>query len=103
MNKHLLNSFHWSRDFICTDNENCGSYGALNSKYYPLIYKDNKTKTLEYCFNENAIDEFYKAGGCITEEEIKDIKFSRLKDDDFIFKKNKNCISKEYLAKILKI
>ena len=103
LNRHLLMCFHWSRDFKYIDDKNYGKWSALSYHYYPLIYKDTGTKELEYYYSEDAINKFYSAGGCITKEEINNIKFNKLKDEKFIFKKNINCIPPTEIESILRI
>ena len=50
--------------------------------YYPSVYKEefNKETNYYYVDEEQAMKEFYNSGGKFTEEELNNIKFSRLSD-----------------------
>ncbi len=61
----------------------------ITDSYYPRIYKDNKSRKLGYKLSDNAINIFYKNGGVFSEEELQNIKFQRLLNNDFILNKNK--------------
>ncbi len=52
--------------------------------YYPQIYKDFESVKKGYCVSEDAYERYLEKGGKFTEEELKDIKFQRLLNDDFV-------------------
>ncbi len=62
----------------------------ITDTYYPKIYKDNISAEKGYYFDENALQKFYDEGGAIYNYELEDIKFSRLKDKDFVLNKKAN-------------
>ena len=63
---------------------NCSTTYFMSKRYYPVIYKDNSSLEKGYCFSQNAFEKFYRSGGIITEDELQDIKFSKLLNDDFV-------------------
>ncbi len=52
--------------------------------YYKTIYNPQIELPSRYEVNDSGKNYFYKTGGIITEEEIKNIKFSRLFDENFV-------------------
>ncbi len=52
-----------------------------------LIYKNDDATRLGLIIEENAIEKFYQKGGSFTEQELKELKFERLKDDNFVLNK----------------
>ncbi len=56
----------------------------LSRMYYPQIYKDKTSIEKGYNLSFNAIEEFYENGGVFTEEELQNIKFSNLFNEDFV-------------------
>ncbi len=67
--------------------ENCSNSSFMANIYYPLIYKDNKSIKQGYCFSRNAYEKFYAKGGIITDEELENINFSRLLNNNFVLNK----------------
>ena len=59
----------------------------ITDSYYPRIYKDEKSRKLGYELNNNAMNMFYKLGGSFSKEELEDIKFARLFNEDFVLNK----------------
>ncbi len=57
--------------------------------YYPNIYKDNDITKI-YCVDNDAVKKFKEAGGSLSYEELKDLKFGRLFDEDFVLNKQSN-------------
>lgn len=54
------------------------------NQYYPQIYKDFESIKKGYCVSEDAYEKYIEKGGKFSEEELKDIKFQRLLNDDFV-------------------
>ena len=84
--KPYIDFFLWSRDCKDINSDYC-TRGILNSEYYPKIYKDNSIS--EYYFSENSIKDFYKKGGSFTQEELENIKFQNLLNENFVLKEDK--------------
>ncbi len=87
----------YNYDSILTNNHyiNHGAYqegdcdfNSVTDVYLTHYYKDDSSKKLGFCVSKNASDLFYDNGGIFTEEELHNIKFSRLKDENFIFNRN---------------
>ncbi len=53
---------------------------------YALIYKQD-IKNLEFCIGDNALMDFYNDGGKFSSDEMSDIMFSRLFDENFVLNK----------------
>lgn len=60
----------------------------MTSSYYPRIYKDKKSIDMGYELSDDAVKIFYKLGGTFSKEELENIKFSRLLNDDFVLNKD---------------
>lgn len=73
---------YWSNNTDINDNNQ--KYNIFTSVYYPLIYKDNKAFEIGYDFVDDAVRLYEEAGGVFSEDELKNIKFNRLKDDSFV-------------------
>ena len=69
--------------FNVHDKPNCFNDQTTIS-YYPRIYKSFKSAQLGYCFCDNAMEKFYELGGTFTDEELNNIQFKRLLDEDFV-------------------
>lgn len=84
--------------FIDTDFSNMGIHldNKLLLVYYKDIYKDNKAVDIGYKYSKDGLKKFYNDGGIFYEYELKDIKFSRLLNDDFVLNRN---VSEEYVEK----
>ena len=65
-------------------------YNNFLEAYYTNIYKDTNVYNMLYCVSDKAIEKFYENGGTFTEEELKNIKFSRLFDENFVLNKETN-------------
>lgn len=52
-----------------------------------LIYKNNDATRLGVIIGTDSIEKYYKKGGVFTEEELKELKFENLKDDNFVLNK----------------
>ena len=65
-------------------------YNNFLQAYYANIYKDDNVYNLLYCVSDKAFEKFYENGGAFTEEELKNIKFSRLFDENFVLNKGTN-------------
>ena len=55
--------------------------------YYTRTYKDDKILRIGYTFSDDAIERFYKKGGRFYKWEFENLRFSRLKNDDFVLNK----------------
>lgn len=66
------------------------NYNNFLQAYYSNIYKDTNVYNLLYCVSDKAIEKFYENGGTFTKEELKNIKFSRLFDENFVLNKETN-------------
>ncbi len=76
--------------FELPKNEECllSEKNSFFSAYYPNIYKDNNIANISvYCVGPDAIEKFEQNGGAFSKEELADIKFSRLFDDNFVLNK----------------
>ena len=67
--------------------EELNEFKKLFLTSFNLIYKDNNALTLGVTIDENALEKFYENGGIFTEKELKELKFERLKDNDFVLNK----------------
>lgn len=65
-------------------------YNNFLEAYYTNIYKDTNVYNMLYCVSDKAIEKFYENGGTFTKEELKNIKFSRLFDENFVLNKETN-------------
>jgi|GEM_PF-5294601 len=61
----------------------CSEISPHIYNFYKFVYKKQPASD-KVCFIDNAAEKFYKAGGYFTKEEINSIKFSSLRDDNFI-------------------
>lgn len=61
---------------------------GLFLKSMDLIYKNNDATTLGVILDDNALEKFYAKGGTFSEKELEELKFERLKNDDFVLNKN---------------
>lgn len=52
-----------------------------------LIYKNNDATTLGVILDDNALEKFYEKGGTFSEKELEELKFEKLKDDNFVLNK----------------
>lgn len=52
-----------------------------------LIYKNNDATRLGVIIGTDSIEKYYKKGGVFTEEELKELKFENLKDNNFVLNK----------------
>ena len=54
-----------------------------------LIYKDENILKYGYEITDGTLDDFYNDGGSFSDEELKDLKFSRLFDKEFVLNEKK--------------
>ena len=66
------------------------------SEYYSGIYKDYKLFKTGYCRSNNAIEDFYQNGGSFGIDELNNINFKNLANDNFVL--NQNQEQKEILT-----
>ncbi len=59
----------------------------ITTQYYPIVYKSDISQKLNYIYDDNALDIFYKNGGVFSDSEFENMKFSRLLDDNFVLNK----------------
>ena len=52
--------------------------------YFTKIYKNDFVLQQGYCRSRNALEKYYENGGVFTEEELQNIKFSNLFNEDFV-------------------
>ncbi|MBQ4078329.1 hypothetical protein IJD15_04030 [bacterium] len=52
--------------------------------YFTKIYKNDFILQQGYCRSRNALEKYYENGGVFTEEELQNIKFSNLFNEDFV-------------------
>lgn len=69
------------------DNTDVLTENKLSYVYYARLYKYEKAKEIGYKYSDDALKKFYDAGGAFSKEELKNIKFSRLSDEDFVLNK----------------
>ena len=70
------------------DNNRCSYIPEYKSMYYDTVYNINTdTKSHIACQDEYAIQKFYQNGGIITTEELNNIKYERLYNEDFVTNK----------------
>lgn len=67
--------------------ENNRLHRGLFLKSMDMIYKNNDATTLGVILDDNALEKFYEKGGTFSEKELEELKFERLKDDDFVLNK----------------
>lgn len=68
------------------DHDKCTYASEYKNNYYDSVYKTNTTFRM-VCRADNGIQKFYEEGGIFTPEELNDIKFERLYNDDFVTNK----------------
>ena len=83
-----LSYYIWLRGFEDYQNADCTKTGVLITNYYPLMYKEKVSDDVKYCFSGDAAERFYNLGGYFTYDELKNINFGRLKNNDFLFNQN---------------
>lgn len=84
--KDIMSSY----DFGSWNNENPEEFNTrnvINSSYYPRIYKNDISAKLGYEYENDAIKKFYENGGNFSREELENIEFSRLFNEDFVLNK----------------
>lgn len=74
--------------WIIFDEEKNYANNRIISSYYPQIYRQN-IKNLGFKLEKNALEKFYEKGGTFTQEELKNLNFEHLKDNDFVLNKKK--------------
>ncbi len=67
-----------------TEKEQCTKNELIVTQYYPIIYKDERSKKIGFCISESAYDKYIKMGGKFSDEELENIKFTRLLNDNFV-------------------
>lgn len=75
--------FWYTDDF----DENGCALGAYSQVYFAYIYKDEFARNTKYCVSKDAIERYYQDGGSFSAEELKNVKFQRLFDKDFVLNK----------------
>lgn len=75
--------FELPREEVCKMDK----YNNFLRSYYPNIYNDSSTYYMLYCVSDKAYERFYSLGGTFTQDELSDIKFSRLFDENFVLNK----------------
>ncbi len=85
------------------------SYGVTRtSVYIERVYKININESddkVKFCLSDDALERFFDLGGIITKDEIENIKFSRLKDPDYVLNnqvKSNDKMTKEDIIDIFK-
>ena len=86
------NRFTYEINSYIIPNQCFENFYPFITSYYMRIYKDYDN--VKYCVNDKAFERFKKEGGNFSEEELNDIKFSRLLDDDFVLNKSSKKIEK---------
>lgn len=73
--------------------------------YFTKTYKEDreKVKELGICFSPDAFERFYEKGGTFSEEEFKNITFTKLKNDSFVLEKQSEPIDvkEKFLDKLI--
>jgi hypothetical protein len=68
--------------------------------YYIQVY--NEEPYNEICFSDNAIEMFYQNGGYFTKEEIENVKFNSLLDNNFVLRAKGEKFSSSQIAELMK-
>ena len=61
---------------------------VITDSYYKRIYHDTTHKYIGFVLRDDAVEQFYKNGGSFSKEELENVQFSRLFDENFVLNKN---------------
>lgn len=78
---------HFPFWFNLDENIECMYDFTIFTTYFMKIYKEDFLINFGYCRSDDALERFYEKGGTFTEEELKELKFERLKNRDFVLNK----------------
>ena len=81
----------------------CNSGVTKTSIYLEKLYKDEKSTSVKFCFTDDALDKFFELGGSITKDEILNLNFYNLQDDNYVLNSKiskTNRLSKEEIISI---
>lgn len=82
------NMLPFNTDFYKIKNKDyekqCFTDGVFMKIYYKTVYPDTQEYQEKYCIAQNAEEIFKKNGGILTDEELEELNFGKLKNDDFI-------------------
>ncbi len=78
---------NYCHTWILCGEENNYKDTKIISSYYPRIYRQD-IKELGFKLEENAVEKFKKNGGSITEDELNNLNFSRLFDENYVLNKD---------------
>ena len=73
--------FLCNSEIECMSGDNLDSFGA----YFFKIHNLEQIKEFGYCRQENSIENFYNLGGVFTKQELENLKFKNLLNNEFIF------------------
>ena len=73
-------------DWFYQDDENLYMNKTPTTMYYSKVYKDERVNEIGYKREPNAFEKFYNAGGFFTEEELYNLDFARLYDEEFVLR-----------------
>ena len=80
-------AYVWKNEFEDYKKYPCKIKATFSELYYARVYRDYESPKKGFCFTNDAMDRFTQAGGTFSEKELKELKFSRLFDDNFVLNK----------------
>ncbi len=69
-------------------------------RYYYFVYNVKAENNI--CFSKSAIEQFYNSGGYFTDEELSNIVFNRLYDDNYVLNSKGTILDADYVTDIMK-
>ena len=87
--KNELPTIHMEMDeWFYQEDDRMYNNQSPTTVYYAKVYKDERVNDIGYKRAPDAFEKFYNAGGFFTEEELYNLDFARLYDEEFVLREN---------------